>query len=370
MINKINYYLVKSFLKNFSIVALGFSAMFFLINVIDIFERIKDSEVGVSLVFILAILKVPQSLTSIIASVVLISAILTFYQLSIKSELTIIRTCGYSIWKISIPVALSALVLGIFWITIFNFIEISSSKKFYQIETKYIKAEMRESIEPSSGVWFRQKNFYKEDEDIIIIARKIYKNSAEFSNVSLWFFNSQNIFYKKIDAKRMFLENHKWILQKAIVNDDALINHNVENIEIVTDLEENFIKKKIINNFDSAQFFLIFELPKLIKELDASGLNSNKFKMYFSGQLNQVLLFVAMIFFATYFGICGIRNRKAQIKVFIGIIFGLIVFITSSISFSLGSSGLISVFESTWLISLIYLAISILLIYQKENSAS
>ena len=56
MINKINYYLVKSFLKNFSIVALGFSAMFFLINVIDIFERIKDSEV--------IVICVPTPLTS------------------------------------------------------------------------------------------------------------------------------------------------------------------------------------------------------------------------------------------------------------------------------------------------------------------
>jgi len=351
-------------------VSFGFATMFFLINILDIFERVSNANFNVFLVFALAILKIPESLTSVIASVILISAILTFYQLSIRSEITIIRACGYSIWKISAPVALSALVLGIFWITIFNFIEIASSKKFYQIETRYIKAEMREAIEHSSGVWFRQKNFYKEDEDIIIIARKIYKNSAEFSNVTLWFFDSQNIFYKKIDAKRMFLENHKWILQKAIINDEALINHNVENIEIATDLEENFIKKKIINNFDSAQFFLISELPKLIKELDASGLNSNKFKMYFNGQLNQVLLFVAMIFFATYFGICSIRNRKSQIKVFIGIIFGLIVFIASSISFSLGSSGLISVFESTWLISLIYLAVSILLIYRKENSAS
>ena len=168
----------------------------------------------------------------------------------------------------------------------------------------------------------------------------------------------------------MFLENHKWILQNTIVNDEKLINQNVENLEVATDLEESFIKKKIINNFDSAQFFLIFELPKLIKELETSGLNSNKFKVYFNGQLNQALLFVAMIFFATYFGICSVRNRKAQIRVFVGIIFGLIVFIASSISFSLGSSGLISVFESTWLISLIYISISILLIYRKENSAS
>ena len=247
MINKINCYLIKSFLKNFLIVALGFSAMFFLINILDIFERIKDSEIDLILVFVLAILKIPQSLTSIISSVVLISAILTFYQLSIRSEITIIRNCGYSIWKILTPVASCAVVLGIFWITIFNLIEIWSSKKFYQIENEYIEIEMRESTIPSSGIWFRQKNFLQEKEEIIIVTRKIYKNSVELADVSLWFFNSGNIFYKKIDAKKMYLKNNKWILQKAIINDDNLINHQIENIEINTDFEENFIRKKIIN---------------------------------------------------------------------------------------------------------------------------
>jgi len=370
MVNKINSYLIKSFLKNFLLVAFGFSAMFFLINVLDIFEKIKDADFSVFLVFFLAILNIPQSLTSIIVSVVLISAIITFYQLSIKSELTIMRTCGYSIWKISFPILSTAFILGIFWITIFNLFEIWSSKKFYKIENEYIKFEELEGFESNAGTWFRQKNFHQKDEDIIIIARKIYKNSVKFSNVSLWFFDSRNVFYKRIDAEGMFLQNNKWIIQKAIINDDKFINIPAENLEIPTDLKEDFIKKKIINNFDSAKFFSIFELPKLINELDASGLNSNKFKVYFNGQINQILMFVAMIFFATYFGICNARNRKSQIKVFVGIIFGLMVYITSAISVSLGSSGLISTFEATWLVSLFYIAIGILLVYRKENSVS
>ena len=370
MINSINFYLVKSFLKNFLIVSFGFATMFFLINILDIFERVSNANFNVFLVFALAILKIPESLTSVIASVILISAILTFYQLSIRSEITIIRACGYSIWKITKPILITTFFIGIFWITIFNLIEIWSSKKFYQIENNYIGSEAQESIDSSSGMWLRQNNFYKKNENIIIFARKIYKNNIKFANVSLWFFDSRNIFYKRIDAEKMFLQNHQWILQKAIINNDELINHNVEILEINTDLEENFIKKKIINNFNSVQFFSIFELPKLIKELDASGLNSNKLKVYFNSQLNQIFLFMAMIFFATYFGICGSRNRKSQIKVFIGIIFGLMVFITSSIAFSLGSSGLISTFEATWLISFVYISIGILLVYRKENSVS
>jgi len=370
MIRKINYYLIKLFLKNFLLVVFGFAVMFFLINILDVFEKIKDVDFSIFLVFFLALLKIPQALTSIIVSAVLISAIITFYQFSIRSELIIIRTCGYSIWKIVIPIIITSFFLGIFWITLFNYIEIQSSKKFYKIENEYIKSEEMESFESSEGAWFRQKNFYKNEEDIVILARKIYKNSIKFSNVSIWFFDSHNVFYKRIDAQGMFLQNNKWIIQKAVINDDKLINFETDKIEIATDLKEDFIKKKIINNFDSPQFFSLFELPKLINEIDSSGLNSSKFKVYFNGQLNQILMFVAMIFFATYFGICNARNRKAQIRVFVGIIFGLMVYMTSSISYSLGSAGLISAFEATWLVSLFYISIGILLVYQKENFGS
>ena len=370
MIKKINYYLAKLFLKNFLLVVFGFSIMFFLINILDVFEKIKDENFKIFLVFLLAILKVPQAITSIIVSAVLISAIITFYQLSIRSELTIIRSCGYSIWKISTPIFVTSFFLGIFWITIFNLIEIKCSKKFYEIENEYLKLDMIEDFESSSGVWFRQKNLIKNDEDIIIFARKIFKNSAKFSNVSLWFFDSHNSLYQRIDADSMFLDYDKWIIQKAVINDNNLINFEIENIKIFTDLKEDFIRKKIINNFDSAQFFSIFELPKLIDEIESSGLNSRKFKVYLNSQLNLVIMFISMVFFACYFGIVNIRNRRGRVMVFIGIIFGLMVYITSSISITLGASGIISIFEATWLVSLFYVSIGILLFYRKENFGS
>ena len=80
MIKKINYYLIKLFLKNFLLVISGFAVMFFLINILDVFEKIKDVDFSIFLVFLLAMLKIPQALTSIVISAVLISAIITFYQ--------------------------------------------------------------------------------------------------------------------------------------------------------------------------------------------------------------------------------------------------------------------------------------------------
>jgi len=62
-----------------------------------------------------------------------------------------------------------------------------------------------------------------------------------------------------------------------------------------------------------------------------------------------------------------VRNRNTIVLIFLGIVVGLIFYITSSIINSLGSSGLIPIFASTWVIAIICLAIGTLLIYNKET---
>ena len=367
MVKEINRYLIKCFLTKLAIVIGGFSILFFIINMIEIVERLSGSTIAIDIIFILSWLKIPSHLSSIIVTSVLIAAIWSFYQMSMRSEIVIIRGCGFSIWQISWQMQVCAFIFGIFWLIIFNQIEIWSQKKYNEIESQNIEIEKREFIEAQSGVWFRQKNLDDKAEDIIISVRKIYKNSTYFADASIWFFDKTNIFYKRIDAKKLKLIKEKWILNDVVINDQTLINQHQDFMQIPSDLSEDFIKKKIINNYDSGQFYSIFELPNVIKEMENSGLSSKKFKIYFHGQLVQPFLFAAMIMFAGFFGISSHRNIYAQIKIFIGIIFGLLVFLASSIILKFGSAGLISIFEATWLVGVIDISLGLLLIYRKEN---
>jgi lipopolysaccharide export LptBFGC system permease protein LptF len=79
-------------------------------------------------------------------------------------------------------------------------------------------------------------------------------------------------------------------------------------------------------------------------------------------------MFIAMTLIACYFGINHIRNQKSIIMITIGVVTGVAFYIASTILNSIGSSGLISVFASTWSVSLICVSIGILLIYSKEKN--
>jgi len=366
IVKKINQYLIKLFLKNFLKIILGFAIIFFIINLMESFERLKEAKVGINIILILSILKIPQHLTSIILSITLLASIFTYYQISVRSEGVVIRNCGFAVWRMSLPIHLTAIILGIFWISIFNLFEIWTIKKSNKIEEKYIKIDFQESINLNNGIWIRQKNLQTNHEDILIMAKRVFKNSANFADIRIWFYNKNNEFYQRIDAKKMFLNKNKWVIYDGIINNNNEINNNFEIFELETDLQEDFIKKKIANNMNLVELHSIFELPEIIKNMEQSGLNAKKYRMYLHNQINQILLFGIMTLFAVFFGVVNNRSLTANLKLFAGIIFGFAIFLSSSIFFKLGSSGLISLFEATWMITLIYYCLAIILVFQKR----
>lgn len=366
-VKRINRYIAKTFLVKFLQITCGFSLLIFLINLLEALDKIRDSGASFLVAALMSFLKSPDFLNEVAPSLILISSILTFFFLSSRSEITIARASGFSLWHILKPIAISSFLLGIFWITVFGPISMKMSNKFNSLESEYVLREKRDMVAPSNGIWLKQINVEKPDEEIIIQAKKIYKDTTEFSNVTLWFFDNKSHFYKKIDAKNMSLQGNKWLLEDIIFNDFSHLNTTAKKLEVATNLDPEFINQTVISNFQNAKLFSIFQIPELIKDLRSAGFSSTKFEVYFHSLLSKPLLFVAMTLISCYFGINHVRNNKSIFMMFLGIIFGLIIYITSGIINALGSSSLIPVFASTWTISIICISIGILLIYRKEK---
>lgn len=363
----INSYIAKTFLIKFLQISLGFSLLIFFINLIETMEKVKDSGAPTYVAAFMAFLQIPDFLNDIVSSLALLSAIITFSNLSSKSEITIIRMSGFSIWQILRPAMLSAFLLGIFWIAIFEPVSIKMGEKFNSLEGEYIQNETRDFIAPSGGIWLKQPNSLKKGEELIFQAKKVYSESLELNNVSIWFFDPNGQFYKKIDAQEMILNNGEWQVNNAIVNSHNVINKKIDDLSIPTKLEADFVRQKIVNNFQNAKLFTIFALPSLIENLQEAGFNPKKFKVYMHSLFSKPLLFTAMTLIACYFGLNHVRKQNSALMIFLGIIAGLIFYIISSIMVALGSSGIISIFASTWVIAIVMLSIGVLMIYRKES---
>ncbi len=364
----VNIYIAKGFLVKFLQILLGFSLLIFFVNFLDISDKAQENKISFAQTVFIAFLQIPDFLNDVVSSLVLIAAIITFFIFSSRSEITIMRASGLSLWRILMPISLAAFFLGIFWVAIFNPIAIKMVKKSDSLQRQKFQNNSREVVvAPKNSIWLKQENILNRKEELVIQARDALQENLEFRNVTIWFFDKNNQFYKKIDVQTMFLLKDEWLLKDLIVNDKDHLNQKIAEATIKTDLDGKFIMKKIVNNFQNVKLFSIFELPKLITEMNNSGFSVTKFKVYFQSLLITPILFVAMVLLACFFGLNHVRNNNAILMIFLGIIAGLLLYITSSVIMTFGSSGIISIFASTWVIALICLSLGILLIYKKEN---
>jgi len=369
-IKKINIYLAKSFFIKFLQISLAFSLLIFFVDFLESLDKSNKSDVPLQITFAMALLQIPDFLNDIAPSMVLFAAIITFSSLSLKSEITVVRSSGFSLWSIVSPIAISAFLLGVFWVLIFNQASILMLNKFSYLEGKYIKNELREVVESNHGIWLKQSNIDNPKEEIIIEAKKVYKENLEFNDVLIWFFDENGKFYRKVDAKKMSLQKDLWILSSVVINDSNSLNRKIDSYVIPTNLKADFVMDRVVSNFQNVKSFSIFALPKIIFSLQQAGLQSSKFEVYFQSLISKPLLFVAMSLVACYFGINHARNQTAAIRLFLGVIFGLTLYISLSFIGALGSSRIIPVFASTWVVTFSCLAIGILLIYRKDYSAA
>ena len=366
-IKLVQKYIAKKFITYFFQITLSFALLIFFVNLMETLDEVKDSESPFYAAIFMAFLNIPDFLNDIAPSLVIISAIATFVALSIKSEITIMRISGFSLWNIVQPIMFSAFCLGIFWVIIFGSLSSQMAKQYIKLENKYIKKEVREVIMPKNGIWIRQQNLNKDNEEIIIQAKKVYQHNIELHDITLWFFNPDHEFYKKINATKMILHKGSWSVSGATLNNFQHVNIKLDNFSLPTNLEKNFVQQRILNDFENVKLFTIFELPSLISKLKQSGFNANKFIVYLHSLISKPFLFMSITLIACYFGLNHIRNQNVAIMTFLGIIVGLIFYIVSSILIAFGSSQLIPIFAATWLIVLICFSIGTLLIYQKEN---
>ena len=368
MTKKLYFYIAKQFLTTLLLVMLSISLLIAMINIFGILNKIDDNNISFIQIVLLDILQIPSFLEDISIFLIMLSAMITLFLLSVRSEITVMRVSGLSFLQITSPITSTSFIIGILYLLVFNSLSIIASKKFNYLEKTLIKQKEIDSLYPEDGIWLKQPNILQNNEEIIIRADSIHRKNLKMDNVSFWFFNQNQQFYKKINASYVELKDKHWHLKNVILNDKDNINQKIPELTISTSLETDFIIKKILNNFKNVRFFSIYNLPELIKDLKNSGSSPRKFIVQYYSMLAKPFLFAATALLGAFFAANNIRNKN-NIYLFVsGIISGLILYIISIVISAFGSSGLIPIFLSTWMVAIILLATSMLLIFKKEGS--
>lgn len=339
----LNRYMARNYVGNLLLGLLILLSVVYLFDTVELLRRAaKQDNIPFSLVMKMGLLKLPEVGQLMFPFAVLFSAIYTFWQMTRRYELIVIRAAGLSVWQFLAPVMGVAVVTGVLLSTLLNPLGAMLVGRYEVLEANYLNTETRQITLLEEGLWLRQES---EDGHVILHAGKVQLPEWELHDIMVLFFGPNDSFLQRIDAPKAQLEGGEWVF------------HDVTRHEVGNPLPEKIASMRlpttltvaeIEDSFADPESMSFWKLPGFIRTMDQTGFDSARLQVRFQSLLAQPLLFAALILLAAAVSLRPPRFRGAFALAALGILIGFLVFFLSSFLQALGSTHQIPVLLAAW----------------------
>ena len=357
----INKYIGKEFIK----IVFNMSCIFFFLGfILNLFEEInffKDFDIGIKIPILLSILFVPNLLYNMFPFIILLSGIWFFLKIKKNDEIIALKISGLSNISVLIVPSFLSIVIGIFFITMFNPITSTFVKKYEIIKGSYERDQDYLAAITVNGIWIKEKRLGVNN---IIKSTKLEKNNL--LEVSIYQFDNNDNFIKRIEAKSADISSEEWIIKdaKIINNEGKIIAENIKEISYRSVYDINKIKS-IYSNLDTISFW---QLNDEIKLLEERGYSSRAMRAKFQESLAFPCFLLSMVLLSGVFTLGIGFKENTWYYIFISIITSVLVFYFNRFSAALGKTDKLPIEVSVWMpIVIIFIFSAIGLIHANQK---
>jgi len=357
----INKYLSKEFLKIVLNITLIFFCLGFLFNLFEEINFFKDYSAGILLPIFMSALFVPNLIYNIFPFIILLSGIWFFLKIKKTDEIIAMKTAGISnISIINVPGIIS-IILGIFLVTCIGPITSVLTKKYESVKISYENEQESLASVTENGIWIKEKNYNK---NYIIKSTSIDNNYL--INVTIYEFDFDNNFIKRIEAERANIYDLEWKLNNVTIFDSDG-NTEKENIKLLkyNSLYDIQKIKNLYSNLDTVSFW---NIKKEIKLLEERGYSTKEMKAKMQRSFSFPLFLLSMLLLSGVFTLGSSSKENNSTYIFLAIIASVLIFYFNDFSVALGKTDKLSVEASVWMpIVIIFIFSSVGIINANQN---
>lgn len=308
----------------------------------------------------LALLRLPTYTEFLLSFTILVGAIAALMHLSRKSELTILRASGMSVWQFLRPGMIVALLLGLLSVVLYNPLAAASRTMAEQAYAEVFGRDSNLLDTSSSGTWLRQNGA---DGPSVLSAGAAQDRGLSLTAVTALVFSPDGRFKERIDARSAELQDGYWKLQDTWVS-----RENFEPQRFGTYLLSTYLtRERVSEALGSAYASSFWDLPDLIEDAEKAALSTTTFKLQYATLLSRPLLAVAMVLLAATVSLRSFRAGGIQTMVIAGMIGGFGFFLLAEVSRQLGLAGLAPVWAAVWLPVLLAMFLSLTVLMHQED---
>ena len=357
----INKYLAKEFTKVVINMILFFFCLGFIMNLFEEINFFKDIDIGIYIPILLSSLIVPSLLYNMFPFIILLSGIWFFLKIKKSDEVTALKISGMSNFSIIIIPSLLSILIGIIFITSINPVTSVLVKKYENLRGGYEKDKDYLAAITENGIWIKEKNIEKNN-----IIRSSNLEGENLMNVTIYEFDKNNNFVRRIEAKSANISSIRWSLKNVkIINENGnILSENVKNLSYnsLYDLEKI---KSLYSNLDTISFW---NIEKEIKLLEERGYSTKQMETKLQRSFAFPFFLLAMVLLSGVFTL-GIKFKESNLTyVFIAIITCVLIYFFNDFSAALGRTDKLSVGIAVWMpIIIIFIFSAVGVIYANQK---
>jgi len=359
-------YITRQLLANFFIVFFAILGIIMMFDSIEALRRVSGRD-DLTFVFTVqyALTRITKTVETVIPFVLMVAAMITFWQLSKSNEFVIIRSTGVSVFGFLKPLMFAAFLLGVADIALFNPIAAKMYELHevlsYRMQTKNPKAVLFSS----KGLWIREAT--SDDKVLLVQARSLRQDddgTVWMRDISITELNQNSQIVKSYEAYFATLDGDTFHLKdvKVLVGGEPVQTMNDYAYKTSINLQrikENFIEPEAIS---------FWRLPDTIRFYEKSGFSARQHWMRFLNLFVSPFLLVGMLMLAAVFMLQNtLRGSALMWRVIISIAVGFSFYFASQVVFAFGLNGYIPVWLAAFTPTIIVILVSTSLLLQSDE---
>ncbi|SEA07367.1 lipopolysaccharide export system permease protein [Desulfuromusa kysingii] len=357
----LNRFLIQHFSRILILCVTAFIGIYLLIDFFEKVDDFIDHKAALSDYLVYISNNIPVIFAQILPLAILTAMVLTLGGLSRTNEVTAMRACGISLWRIVQPLMGLVLVLSFLLLLLNEFAIPWNTKQLNTLLEVKLKGKTQVQL-TRNEIWYRSNS------RIINIAIA-HPQDQKLEGVVIFTFDEQQKIKQRQDIDQAIFINGRWFAsnltnRKFDANSGDMLNvDQLENVALDLDrTPEDFSGRENMNNELNFR-----QLLAVAKKLDQEGYNSTRQRVDMHNRIAAPFTCLIMGFLGIPFALQRGRNSNLALGIGLSLGIGVVYFIIQSLVTAFGYSNALPPIFAAWTANFIFLLLGIwLLLNVKE----
>ncbi len=355
-------YIARRFLLGTLATLIVCALLIFMIDMVELLRLSgKYGSVPIGALALIALLRLPAYVEFLFGFAVLVGSIGALMNLNRKNELAVMRAGGMSVWQFLFPGILTAGILGVLGMLVYNPLAAGGRARAETAFAKAFGGDQNLLKAQGGGSWIRQDG---EDGESIIGAVAASNRGLTLTGVLVFAYDHNGHFVERIDAAGAELADGYWKLRDAWVSRLGQEPEKFDSYLVSTYLTPDRVQDALGTVFSIS----FWELPGLIEVTEKAKLSAERLKIQYETLWSRPLLCIAMVLLAATVSLRSFRSGGIRTMVSAGMIGGFGFFLSAEIARQIGVAGLAPAWAAVWLpVILLVMLASTVLLHQEDG---